>query len=116
MRPIRPLLHLLALLFALGQGFVPAVAAVADGRLVAAARGDRDVAHIEQLGGSGCHRVHTDACELCRLLSLRAPVAHAPSLVPTTAAGAALAPTSAAASGASADTPFALPRGPPPAA
>lgn len=113
MRAFRSVLHLLALLFALGQGLVPAAAAVADGALVAAGRGDRDATHIEQLGGSGCHRVHTDACDLCRLLSMHGPVARAAAVLPAAAVRACLVPANATLLGASADTPFLLPRAPP---
>lgn len=113
MRALRPVLHLLALLFALGQGLVPAAAAVADGALVAAGRGDRDATHIEQLGGNGCHRVHTDACDLCRLLSMPGSVARAAAVLPAAALRACLVPSNVLPPGASADTPFALPRGPP---
>lgn len=113
MRPFRPLVHLLALIFALAQGLVPAAAAVGDGVLVAAAQRAGGAGHVEERGGTDCPRVHTDACELCRLLSMRG--------APTTVEGAAVAPTARARVAA---TPYdpgtaaaratcALPRGPP---
>ena len=112
-RPLRPLLRLLALLFALGQGVVPAGAAVADARLLAASSGAQGAAHVEPVGGSDCHAVHTDACELCRLLSLQRAIGAAPPAPPARARRVgASAPTAAAASAAAA-TPLSLPRGPP---
>ena len=116
MPSLRPLFRLLALLFALGQGLVPAVAATVDGRLAAEVRGDRDVVHIEQLGGSGCQRVHTDACDICRLLLLHAPLGRPPAATAVAWVETRAVPPRAVPRGVSADTPFALPRGPPPAA
>jgi hypothetical protein len=113
MRPLRPLLHLLALLFALGHGFVPAAAAIADGALVGARGGDRAAVHVEQLGGSGCRVVHTDACELCRLLSLHGTPGHAAGAPPTPLERAASLPSDAAVHRGRAAAPAPLPRGPP---
>ena len=81
-RSPRVLLRLLALLFALGQGVVPAAAAIAEGALLEASWGRQAAAHVEPVGGSDCHRVHTDACELCRLLSLQRAVPPAPGIPP----------------------------------
>jgi hypothetical protein len=113
MRQLRPLLQLLALLFALGQGIVPGVAAYADGTLVAAGQADRATAHAEEQGGSGCHRVHTDACELCRMLSAHGATPHGACELLPAAPRTSVVPTAAATPRPGADAPFALPRGPP---
>ena len=112
-RSPRVLLRLLALLFALGQGVVPAAAAIAEGALLEASWGRQAAAHVEPVGGSDCHRVHTDACELCRLLSLQRAVPPAPGIPPASERRAVASAPTAATHRADADTPLSLPRGPP---
>ena len=100
LRPVttRPLLlRILAAVFALLQPASPAVAAVAEGVLVARVGGQPVVTHAEDRQQAGCTPVHAADCAICQFLTLAAePVSFgAPFVVPAARIRAAQAPDAA---------------------
>ncbi len=85
MRPLRNSVRLLYVLFAILQMATPALASIADARLLA--RNDRlaSQSHIEDHTRRSCAAVHTDDCALCQLLSGLAPEPQLPAELPTAA-------------------------------
>ena len=91
-RPL--LLRILAVVFALLQSASPAVAAVADGVLLARAGGQPVVTHVEDRQQPGCTPVHAADCAICQFVTLAAePVSFgSPFVVPAARIPAAQAP------------------------
>ena len=82
-RPL--LLRVLAVVFALLQSASPAMAAVADGVLLARGGGRPVVTHVEERQQPGCTPVHAADCALCQFLTLAAEAVSfgAPFVAPT---------------------------------
>jgi hypothetical protein len=91
-RPL--LLRVLAVVFALLQSASPAMAAVADGVLVARGSGRPVVTHVEERQQPGCTPVHAADCALCQFLTLAAETVSfgAPFVAPAVRIRAAQAP------------------------